>query len=40
MLLPSGYARKHPDELRIRFNDAPKVVNLKKQPPELYVDRS
>jgi peptide-methionine (S)-S-oxide reductase len=34
-----GYARKHPDELYIRFIDAPKVINLKKQLPELYVDR-
>jgi peptide-methionine (S)-S-oxide reductase len=31
------YARIHPDDLYIRINDAPKVVNLKKQFPELYV---
>jgi peptide-methionine (S)-S-oxide reductase len=31
------YARIHPDDLYIRINDAPKVVNLKRQFPELYV---
>ena len=31
------YARNHPNDPYIRINDAPKVVNLKKQLPELYV---
>jgi peptide-methionine (S)-S-oxide reductase len=34
-----NYAELHPDDLYIRINDAPKVVNLKKQFPELYTDK-
>jgi peptide-methionine (S)-S-oxide reductase len=33
------YARNHPDDFYIRINDAPKVENLKRQLPELYVSR-
>jgi peptide-methionine (S)-S-oxide reductase len=33
------YARNHADDLYIRINDAPKIVNLKRQLPELYADR-
>lgn len=32
------YARHHPNDAYIVFNDAPKVVNLKKQLPELYKE--
>jgi peptide-methionine (S)-S-oxide reductase len=32
------YAETHPDEPYILINDAPKVVNLRKQFPELYKD--
>lgn len=32
------YARKHPDNAYIVINDAPKVVNLKRELPELYTD--
>jgi peptide-methionine (S)-S-oxide reductase len=32
------YAETHPNEPYILVNDAPKVVNLKKQFPELYRD--
>jgi peptide-methionine (S)-S-oxide reductase len=32
------YAETHPNEPYILINDAPKVVNLKKQFPELYKD--
>lgn len=32
-----NYARLHPNDGYIVFNDAPKVANLKKQFPELYV---
>ena len=32
------YAELHPDEPYIAINDAPKVVNLHKQFPELYKD--
>jgi peptide-methionine (S)-S-oxide reductase len=31
------YASRHPDDLYIRYNDAPKVANLKKGFPDLYV---
>jgi peptide-methionine (S)-S-oxide reductase len=34
-----NYAELHPDDLYIRINDAPKVVNLKKQFPELYSEK-
>ena len=30
------YARQHPNDPYIRFNDAPKVANLKQLFPELY----
>ncbi|MEA2173636.1 MAG: hypothetical protein QOD00_1228, partial [Blastocatellia bacterium] len=33
------YAMHHPDEPYIKFNDLPKVMNLSKQLPELYVPR-
>jgi len=33
------YARKHPDEPYIVYNDAPKVVNLKKQFAAIYTER-
>lgn len=31
------YATRHPDQLYIVYNDAPKVVHLKQQFPELYT---
>lgn len=31
-----NYATLHPDSMYIRFNDAPKVENLKKDFPQLY----
>jgi peptide-methionine (S)-S-oxide reductase len=31
-----NYAAQHPDNPYIMYNDAPKVVNLKKEFPELY----
>jgi peptide-methionine (S)-S-oxide reductase len=31
-----NYAELHPNDLYIRINDAPKVVNLKKEFPDLY----
>lgn len=33
------YAEHHPDEPYIRINDLPKVANLRKQFPNLYVKR-
>jgi peptide-methionine (S)-S-oxide reductase len=33
------YARLHPSDLYIMINDAPKVTNLKRDFPDLYVDR-
>jgi peptide-methionine (S)-S-oxide reductase len=33
------FAARHPDNAYIVINDAPKVVNLKKQFPELYVQK-
>jgi peptide-methionine (S)-S-oxide reductase len=33
------YAMRHPDEPYIKFNDLPRVMNLSKQLPELYVPR-
>jgi peptide-methionine (S)-S-oxide reductase len=33
------YATLHPDEPYIRFNDLPKVANLRKQLPNLYRSR-
>ncbi len=32
------YARKHPDNAYIAINDAPKVVNLKRELPGLYTE--
>ena len=34
-----NYADLHPDDAYIAINDAPKVVNLRKQFPELYSDK-
>ena len=34
-----NYATLHPNNLYIVMNDAPKVANLKKQLPELYVQK-
>jgi peptide-methionine (S)-S-oxide reductase len=31
-----NYATLHPNDMYIRINDAPKVVNLKKELPEVY----
>ena len=31
-----NYAKQHPNDPYIMFNDAPKVANLKKEFPELY----
>jgi peptide-methionine (S)-S-oxide reductase len=33
------YARQHPDEPYIAINDLPKVAELRKQLPELYVEK-
>jgi peptide-methionine (S)-S-oxide reductase len=34
-----NYATKHPDDLYIRYNDAPKVAHLHQQFPDLYTGR-
>ena len=34
-----NYATRHPDQLYIVYNDAPKVVHLKQQFPELYTGK-
>jgi len=34
-----NYAELHPNEPYIVYNDAPKVVNLKKQFPDFYTDK-
>jgi peptide-methionine (S)-S-oxide reductase len=34
-----NYAELHPDDLYIRINDAPKVVNLKKEFPAMYTEK-
>src|ERR1700724_713146 len=34
------YATRHPNQPYIAFNDAPKVENLKKSFPELWVEKS
>ena len=34
-----NYATRHPNDLYIRLNDAPKVENLRKELPQLYVSR-
>ena len=31
------YATRHPDQLYIVYNDAPKVAHLRQQFPELYT---
>lgn len=33
------YATRHPDQLYIVYNDAPKMVHLKQQFPELYTGK-
>ena len=33
------YATRHPDQLYIVYNDAPKVAHLKQQFPELYTGK-
>lgn len=33
------YAERHPDQLYIVYNDAPKVVHLKQQFPQLYTGK-
>src|SRR6185437_11542734 len=33
------YAELHPNDLYIRINDAPKVVNLKKEFPAMYTEK-
>lgn len=33
------YARLHPSDLYIMINDAPKVTNLKREFPDLYIER-
>ncbi len=34
-----NYAELHPDNLYIRYNDAPKVANLKKDFPDMYTGK-
>jgi peptide-methionine (S)-S-oxide reductase len=34
-----NYAANHPDDLYIRFNDAPKVAHLRQQFPDLYTGK-
>lgn len=34
-----NYAANHPDDLYIRFNDAPKVTHLRQQFPDLYTGK-
>ncbi|MGO9126290.1 MAG: peptide-methionine (S)-S-oxide reductase MsrA [Terriglobales bacterium] len=34
-----NYAANHPDDLYIRYNDAPKVVHLRQQFPDLYTGK-
>jgi peptide-methionine (S)-S-oxide reductase len=34
-----NYAALHPDNLYIRYNDAPKVANLQKEFPEMYTGK-
>jgi peptide-methionine (S)-S-oxide reductase len=33
------YATLHPDQPYIRYNDAPKIAQLKQQYPQLWSDR-
>jgi peptide-methionine (S)-S-oxide reductase len=35
-----GYAETHPDNMYIVINDLPKVANLRKQFPELFIEKS
>ena len=34
-----NYAANHPDDLYIRYNDAPKVAHLRQQFPDLYTGK-
>lgn len=34
-----NYAANHPDDLYIRYNDAPKVAHLRQQFPDLYLGK-
>jgi peptide-methionine (S)-S-oxide reductase len=34
-----GYMEQHPENMYIVINDAPKVANLKKQFPNIYVEK-
>ena len=34
-----GYAEQHPENMYIVVNDLPKVDNLQKQLPELFVEK-
>jgi peptide-methionine (S)-S-oxide reductase len=34
-----NYATNHPDDLYIRYNDAPKVAHLRQQFPDLYTGK-
>ena len=34
-----NYATNHPDDLYIRYNDAPKVAQLRRQFPDLYTGK-
>ena len=34
-----NYASNHPDDLYIRYNDAPKVAHLRQQFPDLYTGK-
>jgi peptide-methionine (S)-S-oxide reductase len=34
-----GYAEQHPENMYIVMNDLPKVANLKKQYPSLFVEK-
>ena len=34
-----NYAERHPNDLYIMINDRPKVYELRREYPELYVDR-
>lgn len=34
-----NYATNHPNDLYIRYNDAPKVAHLRQQFPDLYTGK-
>jgi peptide-methionine (S)-S-oxide reductase len=34
-----NYAERHPRDMYIVLNDAPKVVNLKRSFPDVFVER-